>query len=316
MKRKRALLIINPNAGKKRVRQHMFVILDELAQAGYSATVEFTQRHGHGIELAHTAQRDNFDLVVCSGGDGTLNEVISGLLDSGSNIPLAYIPAGSTNDFAATLGFSREIPIAAKDAVTGNAAYIDIGHFNHKYFSYVASFGIFTKASYTTDQNAKNLLGSAAYILEGIKDIASVHEHSMRIEVNGETISDTFIFGAVANTTSLGGVISIDPADVSLDDGRFEYLFVKKPNNISDVVKAMNAISSYNYKSDTLYFGSSDNIDIYTQSGMDWSLDGEYSFSGTHTKISVINKGIQMVIPHRGRISEVLTCSEENLQLD
>ena len=309
-KSKKAFLIINPNAGKKRVRQHLYSIIEELAKGNYITTVCPTQYRGHATELASMAVAENYDIVVCSGGDGTLNEVTSGIIKSGSTLPIGYIPSGSTNDFAATLGLSKNMQYAANDIVTGKLCPIDIGQFGDKYFSYVASFGIFTKASYATDQTAKNLLGSAAYILEGIKDIAAVHEYKMQFNVDDKIINDTFIFGAVANSTSLGGVISIDPSDVALDDGRFEYLLVKKPHNIADLIKAIDAIQFYDYSSDMLYFGSARHISVQTDTPIDWSLDGELAQPGNSVDIVNLHHAINLMLPTQHRNESLISESD------
>ena len=217
---KRALLIINPKAGKKRIQNSLFVVTDELAKGGYETTVRITEYSGHATRITEALNPHEYDIIVCSRGD-TLNEVASGVIRSKCNIPIGYIPTGSTNDFAATLGLSKNIATAASDIINGKQYSIDIGKYDDRYFSYVASFGIFTKASYATSQKTKNIIGSSAYVLEGIRDIGVVHEYKMHIEADETVIDDTFIFGAVTNTTLMGGIISIDPTDVALDDGTF-----------------------------------------------------------------------------------------------
>lgn len=299
MKEKKALLIINPFAGKKRVRSALFDIVDTLSRGGYVPTVRLTSYSGHATEIAKEARPGDFDIIVCSGGDGTLNETVSGLLAAGSDIPIGYIPAGSTNDFASTLGLSKDIKAAAEDIINGKAMPIDIGLFGERFFSYVASFGIFTRASYSTAQNAKNLLGSAAYVIEGIKDLGDVHEYHMTISADGKIIDDTFIFGAISNSTSLGGIITIDPTDVCLDDGLFEYLFVKKPRNIADLMRAVNAISSYDYESDQLYFGSARELTLKCRDAVNWSLDGECASAGNEVTVTNAHRAVKIILPDR-----------------
>lgn len=299
MEEKKALLIINPFAGKKRVRSALFDIIEILSQGGYTVIVRLTECSGHATEIAKEARPSDFDIIVCSGGDGTLNETISGVLAAKSSIPIGYIPSGSTNDFANTLGLSKDIKTAAKDIIRGKALPVDIGLFGDRFFSYVASFGIFTRASYSTDQSAKNLLGKAAYVLEGIKDLGDVHEYQMSISADGKMIDDTFIFGAISNSTSLGGIITIDPTDVCLDDGLFEYLFVKKPRNIADLIRAMNAISSYDYESDQLYFGSAKELTVKCNDAINWSLDGECARAGNEIVVANLHHAVNIILPDR-----------------
>ncbi len=299
MEEKKALLIINPFAGKKRVRSALFDIIEILSRGGYTVTVRLTEYSGHATEIAKEVRPCDFDIIVCSGGDGTLNETVSGVLSAKSSIPIGYIPSGSTNDFANTLGLSKDIKTAAEDIIRGRVLPIDIGLFGGRFFLYVASFGIFTKASYSTDQSAKNLLGNAAYVLEGIKDLGDVHEYQMNISADGKMIDDTFIFGAISNSTSLGGIITIDPADVCLDDGLFEYLFVKKPRNIADLIRAMNAISSYDYESEQLYFGSAKELTVKCRDAINWSLDGECASAGNEIVVTNLHHAVNIILPDR-----------------
>ena len=293
------LLIINPTAGKKRIRYELYGIIEKLEKAGLVPTVYFTEYKGHAQKIAKGAKAKNFDRIIIAGGDGTLNEVISGCIESGENIPIGIIPAGSTCDFASTLGLSVNMQQAAADIIKGNTKKIDIGKFGKSYFSYVASFGLFTKASYSTNQTAKNLLGRAAYVLEGIKDLGEVHEHRMRITLDdGKVIDDTFLFGAVANSTSIGGFITIDPDDVALDDGEFEYLFVKKPNDIGELLSVLEAVSSYNYECEHLYFGSTKSLHAEYYENLAWSLDGEKAApEGRYVDIDNLHLAVSVFIP-------------------
>lgn len=297
MKEKKALLIINPFAGKKRVRAALYDIIDTLSHGGYTSTVCLTEYCGHATEIVKNVRPGDYDIIVCSGGDGTLNETISGVLASKCDIPIGYIPSGSTNDFASTLGLSKDIKTAAEDIIKGKAQPLDIGLFDERYFAYVASFGIFTRASYSTDQTAKNLLGNAAYVIEGIKDLGDVHEYNMSITADNKAIDDTFIFGAISNSTSLGGILTIDPTDVCLDDGLFEYLFVKKPRNIAELVRAVNAISSYDYESDQLYFGSARKLTVKCADSINWSLDGECASAGNEIEIKNLHHAVKIILP-------------------
>lgn len=294
---RKALFIINPNSGRKRIRIELYNVVAELLEGGVVPTIRYTERKGHAAELAASASQDEFDFIICAGGDGTLNEVMSGIINSGNKLPLGYIPAGSTCDFAATLGISKNMNVAAYDICHGNIHSIDVGKLSDSHFSYVASFGIFTSVSYTTTQAAKNLLGHAAYMLASVKDITVVHDHHMHVETDDDSFDDNFIFGAVANATSIGGVLTIDPSDVALDDGRFEYLFLKRPANIADLITTIDAITSYNYKSDKLYFGSTKKLKIQSSEALDWSLDGEQFSPGREFLVENLHGAVSLILP-------------------
>ena len=298
---KSVLFIINPISGKKRIRTEMFGILSELENAGFVPTLYFTKYKGHATEIARSADPDKYSMVICSGGDGTLNETITGLIQSGHGIPFGYIPSGSTCDFANTLSIPKNMLTATQNITHGQPHKIDIGKFCDSYFSYVASFGLFTKASYSTDQMAKNLLGKAAYVLEGIKDLGAVHAHRMHIELDdGKEIDDVFIFGAVANSTSIGGIISIDPSEVALDDGEFEYLFVNRPESISDILLTIDALSSHNYQDKHLYFGSTKSLRISSEKELEWSLDGECAKPTSKVfEINNLHEAVSLILPDK-----------------
>ena len=169
------------------------------------------------------------DLVVCSGGDGTLDEVVSGLMEVDQRVPIGYIPAGSTNDFANSLSISKDMVQAAKDIIEGNLYSCDVGAFDNDSFVYIAAFGLFTDVSYETDQHMKNILGHLAYLLEGSKRIWNVPTYWIKVEANGETFEGEYIYGMVTNAKSVGGFKNLPGQDVRLDDGLFEVTLIKRP---------------------------------------------------------------------------------------
>ena len=308
IEKKHVLLIINPMAGKKRVRYELYGIVSRLENAGMIPTVYFTEYRGHAAEIAASANESFFSAIICSGGDGTLNEVITGMMRAGITLPVGYIPSGSTCDFASTLGMSRNMQTSVRDIVNGKPKKIDVGELCGNYFSYVASFGIFTKASYSTEQAAKNLLGNAAYVLEGIKDLGSVHEHVMRIEPEGgEIMDDVFLFGAVANSTSIGGIISIDPSDVALNDGEFEYLFVKIPDTLGDLLLIIDSLSSGIYDDEHIYFGRTRKLKVTSTERLDWSLDGERVSTPEVFEIRNIHEAFSLILPEKSENTPLLS---------
>ncbi len=301
---KKALLIINPKAGKAKVRPALFDIINAIAKHGYTVTVALTQKPGHAVTLTREMAKEH-NVVVCSGGDGTFNEVVSGLISSGTNVPIGYIPSGSTNDFANTLGLSKDLKRAAEDAVAGVRKNMDIGSFNDRYFSYIASFGAFTRASYATPQDSKNVLGHLAYILESIKDIPSIKAEHVKIETESKVYEDEYIFGAVANSTSVAGIISLDDKIVMLNDGKFELLLVKKPPNMGELSKCINALLSQNYNTDLIEFASMESGVITTDEKLVWSLDGERADTDGHVEIKNLHNAIKLILPSASADSSI-----------
>ncbi len=284
---KRLLLIMNPYAGQKSGKKHLADILELFCKADYIPTVFMTTGVGNGYTLAksHAAAHD---LVVCIGGDGTLNEVVSGVIDSGTDVPIGYIPCGSTNDFAAGLKLSKAHLRAAMDILEGTPKTYDIGRFGERYFSYVASFGAFTRASYATPQNLKNALGHLAYILEGIKDLPNIRPVHMRLETADAVFEDDYIFGAISNSTSLGGILTIDRKTVDMNDGLFELLLIKFPKTAAELNECIRCLQEKNYNSSMLTFHSTNRLTITTDESVDWTLDGEHETG--HAHITVENK--------------------------
>ena len=308
---KNVLLIINPRAGKAKVKSALFDIIDILTENDMTVTVELTRYGGHARDMC-TYISDAYDLVVCAGGDGTLNEVIAGMIKSGKKIPIGYIPAGSTNDFASTLKLSKDMKRAALDIAHGVTRTVDIGTFKRNFFSYVASFGAFTKASYSTSQEVKNSLGHLAYVLEGMKDLPTIKGERARIVTdNGTVYEGEFIFGAIANSTSVGGVISLDKHLVTMNDGKFELMLIKNPKNLVELNKCINAILTKKYNSDMIIFDSLESAEITTENPLTWSLDGERCDTDGNVTVQNIHNAIRMVLPATVDETEILYENED-----
>ena len=231
---RKLLFLVNPNAGQRRVNKFLGEIIGIFNEGGYEVTVFMTTGPGGGTRIVRDRAKD-YDLVVCAGGDGTFNEMITGVLESGAQVPVGYIPCGSTNDFAASLKLPTNPLEAAKAIVDGTPIRYDIGKFADRYFTYVASFGIFTKASYATPQSVKNALGHTAYILEGIQELSQIRKEHVRLEIDSGVIEDDFLFGAISNSTSVGGILTLDPKQVDMSDGMFELLLVRSPKDLMEV---------------------------------------------------------------------------------
>ena len=271
---KKLLFIMNPYAGQRKANRYLTDILSIFNQAGYEVTTYMTT--GTGSCASITAQRAGaYDLVVCAGGDGTLNETICGLLQTGVSIPIGYIPCGTTNDFASSLALSTNPIQAAKDIVQGHPVPYDAGKFGDRYFAYVASFGAFTKTSYTTPQNVKNALGHLAYVLDGIQELRQLGTTHARFELDGEIIDDDFLFGAISNSTSVGGILTLAPEQVDMGDGEFELLLVRMPRTRLELRECIQALSTKNYDCSMITFRNISRLTVSNDPPVSWTLDGE-----------------------------------------
>ncbi len=283
---KKLLFVYNPKAGKAKIRQHLADILDVFAAAGYEMTVFPTGRKGDA-RLAVAGRERDFDLVVCSGGDGTLDEMVSGMMDSGFQTPIGYIPAGSTNDFGGSLSLSKNMVRAAKTVVEGQNFPCDVGLFNEDYFVYIAAFGLFTDVSYETGQDMKNVLGHMAYVLEGMKRLPAIRSCHMKITCKEQEIEDDFIFGMITNSISVGGFKNITGKNVKLDDGLFEVTLIRKPNNPVELNNIMISLLNRDIDTDAMYCFRTDNILLESREPVSWTLDGENG--GIHEKVQIRN---------------------------
>ena len=281
---KKALLIVNPAAGKRQSREPLFDAACVLSQAGYLLSIHPTTHRGDATETAR-AQGGDYDLVLCSGGDGTLNETITGLMALPSPPPIGYLPRGSTNDFAASLGISCRPVEAARAIALQEPHPLDIGRWNERCFAYVASFGAFTRTSYSAPQEMKNILGHFAYILEGVKDLNSLRPYRVHLQADGEDLYGEYLFGAVCNSTSLGGVMKLGKEQVVMDDGKFEMLLVRNPRTLLELQGILTAILNQNYDQEGLVFRHVSSLTATPEGELPWSLDGEYAPSAQQVEI-------------------------------
>lgn len=291
---KKLLFIVNPRAGKTKSTAPLFDAVAAFSRAGYLVRVFVTEAGGQARDIA-AKWGGQYDLVVCAGGDGTLNETISGLMQLEQRPPLGYLPNGSTNDFAASLHLHTTVATAAR-AVAGGIPYsLDIGRHNDRYFAYVASFGAFTRSSYSASQAAKNALGHFAYILEGLGDLDSLRPYRCAIDADGEHFEGDFIFGAVCNSTSLGGLVKLDPKHVSMDDGTFELLLLRMPKTALDLQNLITAMTRMQYDYPGVIFRHVKNVVLTTDENISWSLDGEYAASAPRVEIQCLPGAIELV---------------------
>ncbi|MBQ3356824.1 MAG: YegS/Rv2252/BmrU family lipid kinase [Oscillospiraceae bacterium] len=292
---KKLLLIVNPCSGKKKANHALTDIIGIFNRAGYDVCAYMTAARGDATEVV-SARSEEFDAIVCVGGDGTFNEVISGLLAAGSATPVGYIPAGSTNDFANSLKLSKELPQAAQDIVDGTPRPLDVGRFNERYFSYIASFGAFTRASYATSQSLKNMVGHFAYLLSGVKEIASIRSTHLRVTLaDGTVYEDDYIFGGASNSTSVAGILTLKEDLVDMSDGLFEVLLIRKPHNPVELTGCVHALLAQKYDTPMLTLAATSRLEIEAPGAMDWTLDGEKAEGAGHFVIENLHHAVNVI---------------------
>ena len=291
---KKLLFILNPTAGTRKAGKVLPQILSVFNRAGYDVLTYVTDYPGDGKQFV--AQRAaEMDLVVCCGGDGTFNETVSGLLQSGADVPIGYIPAGSTNDFAGSLGLSTDPIKAATDIAHGQPYPYDVGSFGGRHFTYVASFGAFTRSSYATPQSVKNALGHTAYVLGGISELSQIKKLPVRVELDGEVLDGDYLFGAVCNSTSLGGIAKLDPSQVDMSDGLFELLLVRAPKDLGEIAECINAVQHQQYNCRMMVFRTASRVTFYPRADLPWTLDGEMDPGGDKIVIDNLHHAIRLV---------------------
>ena len=291
---KRLLFIFNPWSGKAHVKDHLFEITDEFAKAGYLVTVYPTQRSRDCYEYLLKCAGE-YDVIVCSGGDGTLNEAVAGMIDSGCDRPMGYIPSGSTNDFASSLLIPKTVSHAVKNIIEGTPYLCDVGSFNGRWFNYVAAFGIFTEVSNATPQQLKNTFGHPAYIIESVKSFASLKSYQLKMQMGDMVIEDKFIYGMVANSKSVGGMKGLTGKEIKLDDGLFEVILIKGPKNPVEFQTMFNGFIFQNDNSMVMHFKCSD-ISFTSEEQIPWVLDGEFGGNQTDVNIRVENKKVRYLL--------------------
>ncbi len=296
--KKKLLFIFNSHSGKGQIKNKLLEIVDIMVKADYEVTIYPTQAREDALGKVRREAKD-YDLVVCSGGDGTLDEAVTGMMLSEQKVPLGYIPAGSTNDFAASLKIPKDMIKAAEIAVNGKTFSCDVGEFNGDSFIYVAAFGLFTAVSYRTNQELKNILGHAAYILEGAKSLIDIKAYHMRVEYEDQVYEDEFIYGMITNSTSVGGFKNLTGKNVLLDDGLFEVTLIKMPKNPLELNEIILSLTSRKDESDLIYSFKTDYIRFYPDEVIPWTLDGE--FGGEHQAVEIHNRcrALEIMVKNR-----------------
>ena len=291
------LFVVNPVAGKMMSARYMMDIL-RIFNANESLPTVYTTKSSGDAGKYVEANAAYYDRVVCCGGDGTFSEVVSGIIKANIKTPVGYIAAGSTNDLARTLGIPTDIKKAAENAVSGLPFGIDIGIVNNaKIFTYVASFGLFTKTSYSTPQELKNILGHLAYLLEGVKELSNIKGYNMEIKTENEIVKGEFIFGAITNSLSIGGVFKYPRSRVSLNDGNFEIMMIKRPKDLVELGNIVNSMNNGSFNDKNILFVQAPKLTIKIASPCPFTLDGEYGGEYTEMKIENLKEKVTIFLP-------------------
>ena len=297
------LLIYNSRAGKGSFLTKLPEVIDMFVKGGYRVEVYPTQAAGDAVEKVSKIP-GYVSLIVAAGGDGTIDEVVTGLLRSGRDVPLGYIPVGSTNDYAASLKLSFNVLEAVGDVLGGEPQAVDMGEFNNGIFVYVSAFGAFTDVSYATNQDMKNLFGHIAYIMEGVRRMGDIKSYDLRVEVDGELHEGSYIYGMVTNSVSVGGFKGITGKNVLLDDGVFEVLLIHTPKNILELQEIVTVLLSGTMDSPLIEFYRTERVRLWSKEEITWTLDGEYG--GAHTYVDIRNRHQCVRIMMDGDKSDVL----------
>lgn len=294
---KKLFFLLNPRAGMRRANRALPEIIRLFIDHGYRCETYVTGKGGEATEVLSQKKPGSYQMVVCAGGDGTLNETIAGMLAAGMRCPLGYIPCGTTNDYASSIGLSGDVLQAARDIMEGRAQSIDIGSFNGRNFVYTATCGAFAKASYSTPQAAKNLLGHVAYILEGVKDLSSIRPIRMRVTAGDLVLEDDFLFCSITNSTSVGGILKLDSQMVALNDGKFEVTLVRNPTTPAQLSSILVGLTTQSVPNDMIHFFSAASIHVECDTPVEWTLDGEREPETDSVLLRNLHSAVRIVIP-------------------
>ncbi|MGI6108534.1 MAG: diacylglycerol/lipid kinase family protein [Eubacteriaceae bacterium] len=289
------LIIYNPVSGMWQNKNNLFDLIESVSASGKAAIVRMTQAHGDATAIARRYAPYVSSVIAC-GGDGTLQEAIQGLHESGCHIPIGYIPIGTTNDFAATHSIPFDFHAAAMTALHGTPRALDIGQINgDRIFSYIACFGVFTKTPYTTDQAMKNMFGYLAYILQGASELADIGNPThMTVVTEAFTMSDDFIFGGVVNSYTVAHFFKLPESSVDLADGEFEVLLVRQPQNLFEAHMIAQALLNCDYTNKNIEFFHASDIRFISEEPVKWCSDGEYSGEFREVTINNLHHAIQL----------------------
>lgn len=283
---KKLLFVYNPHSGKGALKSRVSDVVDIFVKAGYEVTIYPTQCYHDAYNKILNIE-EKYDLIVCSGGDGTIDETVTAMMQREKRIPIGYIPTGTTNDFANSLHLSRNILQAADTAVNGEKFSCDVGCFNEDSFVYVAAFGLFTDVPYQTNQSVKNILGHLAYVLEGAKRIWNIPSYKIKVVHDGQEIEEEFMLGMITNSRSVGGFRKMIGDSVRFDDGVFEVTLIKKVTTLKALQEIASTLMNMRENSEYMYTFKTGHITFESDDAIPWTLDGEYG--GDHKQVCIRN---------------------------
>ena len=294
---KKIYFVYNPHSGREQIGSKLNEIIRILAEKDNELVVAPTVGYQDALKRIENLP-DGYDLVVCSGGDGTLDEVVTGMMlrPEEKRIPIGYIPAGTTNDFARSLEIPRNMPEAARMIMSGEPFACDVGSFNEDFFVYIASFGIFTDVSYSTKQEVKNVLGHMAYVLEAMKSLVNIKSYKMKVYSDEMEFEGDFLFGMITNSKSVAGFQGLVRNEVVFDDGVYEVTFIKRPKNPLEIQELLAALIDEKIDSNYMYSFRTHCLTIEALESVPWTLDGE--FGGEHKNIVIENnqKAVEILV--------------------
>lgn len=310
---KKMLFIVNPKAGRTTLKNCLVDVIDVFCKKDFGVQIYLTQGVGDAARVV-AEEGDQYDVIVCAGGDGTLGNTVTGFMESGLKRPLGYIPCGSTNDYAKSLEIPKSSIDAAKRLTEAAPFSVDVGELNHNYFVYVAAFGMFSDTSYATPQNMKNIFGHAAYVLQGMKSLVNVPTYKLKVEFDGQTYTGEFLFGMISNSVSVGGYKSLTSRGVEFDDGLFEGVMIRKIQNPTDLQRIINSLLIGNTDEETMLAFRTSHVVIESEDAIAWTTDGEYGGTYTCADISVHQKAIDLLVSQESEETEENIENSDSLQ--
>lgn len=311
---KKLLFIVNPYAGQRKANRFLPEMLRLFHDHDYRCEVYITGASGDATRFV-AENGEGFDLIVCAGGDGTLNETLSGMLMARLTCPVGYIPCGTTNDYASSIGLSPDVMEAAADIMEGEPRTFDVGTFNGRLFVYTASCGAFAKVSYTTSQAAKNALGPMAYFLEGAKDVGNMKPTHMHIETEEYDLDGDFLFCSITNSTSVGGILKLDTQLVALNDGKFEVTLVRNPTNPAQLSTILHGLTTMDIPNEMIHFFSTQKLSIHCDPPVEWTLDGERGAETDFVELVNRHSATKLIIPRHARYNPILQAEDGGEEL-
>ena len=293
---KQVLLIVNPNAGRGKVQKRIPEIKEDLMKTGYDVDIINTRKNFSAKDII-TEYNKKPDIVICCGGDGTVNDLVSAVMSLEDKPKISFIPLGTINDFARTIGLSRKKFFTQGILNNYSEKKSDIGKINEKYFNYVAAFGAFTAVSYVTSQKLKKILGKFAYFIVAVKYLFKIRSYKINLNIDGEKIEKECIYGSVSNSKSIGGFQWFRKRDIAINDGKFEVLLIKKPKHKIQYISIVFDILFRRYQSNNFFYRQGSKIEITSEKSLSWTVDGEFGGRTKDAKISNCKEAITFIVP-------------------